>query len=223
MYNLTIKACAVFLLLLSSNIAMAEGPYWGVNGGAAFLQDANNTGGGVDIESQTDTGFALGTFAGYEFGNNLRVEGELNFRRNSMDELTIVQDAGAGVALGVGDLDGLSADADGDISALSGMANVYYDFRTGSPWVPYVGAGIGVAHVMADVDILDVKVVDDADTVFAYQAMAGVSYFVQPDLVLFAGYRYFGTADPELEDEAGGAFDSEYQSHNVEVGFRYAF
>jgi opacity protein-like surface antigen len=40
----------------------------------------------------------------------------------------------------------------------------------------FVGGGIGVAKVDADVSTLGVKLLDDSDTVLAHQVGAGVAY-----------------------------------------------
>ena len=40
----------------------------------------------------------------------------------------------------------------GDFSMLAFMANVDYDFDTGSRWVPYVGGGLGVATISIDTE-----------------------------------------------------------------------
>ena len=148
----------------------AEGPYVSLQGGGSFLSDADNVGGGISIESSFETGYNVSGAAGYSFKNGIRLEGEISYRRNSLDKLTITADGGVGVALGVGSLNGISADADGNVSALSFMANAFYDFRLANSVKPYVGGGIGVARLsINDAAVLGITLVDDDDIVFAYQ------------------------------------------------------
>lgn len=218
--------CAALALVLSSAQA-AEGPYVSLQGGASFLSDADNVGGGISIESSFETGFGLAAAVGYGIRNSaIRVEAEVSYRRNDFDKLTITNDGGDG------SFNDLSFVADGNISALGVMANVFYDFRLGHRVKPYVGGGIGVARLSIDnAAILGGTVVDDDDTVFAYQVGGGVGFEVTPATTIFLDYRYFATADPSFlffpdilgVGGIGVAFDSEYASHNVSIGLRYNF
>ena len=98
---------------------------------------------------------------------------------------------------------------DADLTTLSLMANGYYDFETGSALKPFIGAGIGFAnHDFEDVD----------DTVFAYQFTLGAAYAVNETMDLDCAYRYFATADPDLD-----GIDADYGSHNISVGLRFKF
>ncbi|MDR0289176.1 MAG: P44/Msp2 family outer membrane protein [Rickettsiales bacterium] len=79
------------------------------------------------------------------------------------------------------------------LSAISGLVNVYYDVAIEDmPITPYVGVGIGAAYIK---NPLATKVTGDKDSGFgfAYQAKAGVSYDVTPEIKLYAGARYFGS------------------------------
>ncbi len=216
-----------FLSPISSALA-ADGFYVNVMAGVNFLQNADNTGGGITLTSEFEPGFGLAGAGGYKFSNGIRLEGELGYRRNALDRLVVTNDGGVGVALGVGSLNGLSLDADDEVSALSFMVNGFYDFDLGSGWMPYVGGGVGLALVDAEASVLGVTVVDDDDTVFAYQIGAGIGYVAstsQPleEYVVTLDYRYFATADPSLTDAAGGAFDSEFSGHYFGVGMRFQY
>jgi opacity protein-like surface antigen len=165
----------------------------------------------------------VGGYGGYRFSNGIRIEGEVTYRRNELDKLKIDNDAGVGVALGVGSLNGLTADADGDVSSVSFMANAWFEPQVGKGLLPYVGGGIGGTHVSADASVLGVTIVDDSDTVLSGQVGAGLGYAVTPNIVVGADYRFLMSADPSFEDEAGGSFDSEYMTHNIMVGVRGHF
>ena len=220
---------AVAALATMSIVALKPQPaaaqwYASGQGGVNMLSDADNREAGVSIESSHDTGWLVGGAIGRRFPGGLRAEGEVAYRRNSLDTLTVTNDGGIGVALGVGSLNGLSLDAEGNVSALSFMLNLFYDFSTGVGIVPYLGGGVGLARVSAnDVKVLGVTVVDDSDTVFAFQIGAGLSFPITPAADLFVDYRYFRTADPRLTDTTGASFDSEYQSHSISGGVRVKF
>ncbi|MDF0607516.1 P44/Msp2 family outer membrane protein [Wolbachia endosymbiont of Onchocerca gibsoni] len=80
-----------------------------------------------------------------------------------------------------------------NLNALSGLVNVYYDVVIEDmPVIPYVGIGVGAAYLS---NPLAIKVTGDKEYGFgfAYQAKAGVSYDVTPEVKLFAGARYFGS------------------------------
>lgn len=197
--------CLVSSFLMASFSFAAVGPYVSGQVGATFLQDADfSASGGLTGETSFDTGFNLGVAGGYDFGP-ARVEGEVAYRLNDVDEYQV---NGLGTFAG-----------DGDVSTLSLMANGFWDIETGSRVTPYLGAGIGVAQVSMD----DPSVpMDDDDTVFAYQLAAGVAFDLNPSLALDLGYRYFATSDPEFDD-AAGTFETEYMSHNLSLGLRYTF
>jgi hypothetical protein len=66
--------------------------------------------------------------------------------------------------------------------AFSAMFNGYYDFHLDkfgaegaiTKLTPFIGAGIGAAVIGADAKIAGARIVDDSDTVFAFQAIAGL-------------------------------------------------
>lgn len=226
--SVVVSGAAALALVLSSAQA-AEGPYVSLQGGASFLSDADNVGAGLNLESSFEMGFVLAGAVGYDIRNSgIRVEGEVSYRRNGLDKLTLTDDGGVGAALGVGSLNGLTLETDGNVSALSVMANVFYDFRLARRVKSHVGGGVGVAHLsIDDAAILGVTVIDDDDIVFAYQVGGGVGFEVTPATTIFLDYRYFATLDPTFSffplGGLGVAFDSEYASHNVSVGIRYNF
>jgi len=74
------------------------------------------------------------------------------------------------------------------------MVNAYYDIDLGIesvPVVPYVGAGVGVSRT---------TFVGNSHFKLAYQAKAGVSYAITPEIKVYGGYRYFGMYGTEFKD-----------------------
>ena len=186
-----------------------RGMYVSGNFGIGLLSDAENNQSGTILESSFDLGYNASGAIGYDFGS-FRAEAEVAYHLNDVDTVS------AG---------GVSATGDGTVSALSLMANGYYDFGSRkSLLVPYLGLGVGFAMVDADESVLGTQFVDDSATVFAYQFMAGVGFNISRNTTLTAGYRYFAASDPEFDvASGGGTFDSEYQTHEVIVGVRFAF
>jgi OmpA-OmpF porin, OOP family len=83
---------------------------------------------GVDSE----TGFDLGLVGGYDFGM-FRVEGELAYKRASIEDLRL-----SGTA--IDNVEDVFVDADGRHTALSAMANVLFDMGDENDWSGFVGA-----------------------------------------------------------------------------------
>ncbi|MGL9733195.1 MAG: P44/Msp2 family outer membrane protein [Wolbachia sp.] len=89
-----------------------------------------------------------------------------------------------------------------NLSVISGLVNVYYDVEIEDmPITPYVGIGVGTAYLSNPLK----NFVGDKKHgfSFAYQAKAGVSYDVTPEIKLYAGARYFGSY--------GASFDGQKQ------------
>ncbi|HEU0117232.1 MAG TPA: OmpA family protein, partial [Alphaproteobacteria bacterium] len=64
---------------------------------------------------------------------------------------------------------------------------------------------------------------NDTDTEFAYQAIAGVSAQLDPNWALTADYRYIATTDPKYAVTTGGSAHTDNESHNIVLGVRYSF
>ena len=115
--------------------------------------------------------------------------------------------------------------ADGDLSTTYLFANAYRDFDIENlPVTPYIGAGIGVGFVEVDYNLGGESLVDDDDTLFAYQVMAGASYDVNEQVALFGEAGYRGTTDVEIDtDLVPGSIDIENRGAIAEIGLRYSF
>lgn len=99
------------------------------------------------------------------------------------------------------------------VTAFSGLVNVYYDIAIEDmPITPYVGVGVGAAYISNPSKADAVK--EQKGFGFAYQAKAGVSYDVTPEIKLFAGARYFGSY--------GASFNKETVSATKEINVLYS-
>ena len=208
----------------------------------------------LNINSTTKNGFAVRGMAGYAFPSGFRVEAEIDYRKHKTDEMdvrspgTLAKVAVDG-AIALGRLPAGteyahlppaqqqafdeaakgSQDVDGAFSMLAFMANVDYDFETGSRWVPYIGGGLGVATISLDTKTASgTSLADDSDTVFAYQVGAGIGYEFPlaegRSVTVSLDCRYFGTQDPTFKgDVTGTEFDVEISGHDIGIGLIYGF
>ncbi len=208
--NFIAGLAGVALAAMVGTAATAEGPakhkglYVSGALGANWANDSDVSGaasGEIDFDLESVGAVAVG----YGFGNGLRLEGELSHRRSDVDELS-----GVGLV--------------GQANVTGFMANLLYDINVSPKFVPYVGLGVGAAIVEFDeVSPIGGSSVADEDTVFAWQAIAGVAIPIRDQLDLTFDYRYFDVPDVDLQTAAGGSIDTEYTSHSAMIGLRYRF
>ncbi|MBM3565835.1 MAG: porin family protein, partial [Alphaproteobacteria bacterium] len=182
---------------IAADAGMDKGYYVGAGAGANWTRDSDVTGTGIDRSIDFDTGWIGALSVGHAYGNGVRSEIEIARRGNDINAIS-------GVTTGTG-----------DVTAWSGMVNVLYDFKTASPLTPYIGGGIGAARVSLDANPIGASRIDDSDTAFAYQAIAGVGYRLNANAQAFLDYRYFATTDLGLSTAAGAAVDADYANHTV--------
>lgn len=186
------------LLLTSTSAALAAGPYVGLAGGVTIAHDAdmelNYRGYKAKTTIEYDAGFAINASAGYDF-QPVRVEFEFGYKKNDIDTI-----AGWGMS--------------GDITVMSYMLNVLYDFNTYSRFTPYVGAGIG----LLDGEI-ESRYVKGSATEFGYQAIIGAAYHVDTHFALDISYRFLHAPS----DFSDNGVDIEYSCSNLMAGIRVKF
>src|SRR5215472_4367120 len=115
-----------------------------------------------------DSGFNAGVRAGYLWGP-WRFEGEYSYRFNGVSNRNTNFTFPAGTT-------GF-AETGGSTHSNAIMANVIYDFTLGWPITPHIGAG------------------SNNSWGFAYQAIAGLRYFINPALALDVDYRYLASTN----------------------------
>lgn len=213
MLGLTVSALA---LLAAPSFAAQDvkGFYVGAGAGLTVPMDneiESNTAGIATHKLSFDPGWLVNGQVGYKYGNGLRTELEFGYRQAEADTITNPNN-------------NPSLSASGNYGVANVMANVIYDMDVNFILTPYVGVGVGYAHVWAkDLGIASssttlVSANDDSAGAFAYQAIAGLSYNVAPHWFTTLDYRYLATTRLDF-----GNVKSEYSSHNVIVGVRYEF
>lgn len=114
----------------------------------------------------------------------------------------------------------------GKVSAMTALANVYFDLGTWSLVTPYVGAGIGTSYVNVT-DYINVTVpvlIPQAGRWnLSWAAMGGASFRFAPNWALDVGYRYLKLGDATSGD---GTLPNNIRfrnlsAHDVRIGFRY--
>lgn len=213
-----------WLLVPPVPVVVAAGPYLELGAGALVQESALNTNGPTFlIDSDYGTGWSIRGGAGYGFDNGIRVEGEAGYRRTDLNRLRITRDGGLGASLGLPPLDGARLATTGESENLSFMLNGWYDVRTNTPFMPYIGGGLGVSHARLNrISVPGLQLVDDSDMVLAYQLGVGFAYALTPRASVTVDYRYFATSDARFTDFEGVSFSSEYRSHSFGMAFRFS-
>jgi opacity protein-like surface antigen len=181
--------------------------YVAAGAGGGILDNTDVDSIGTSFETEPFPGYALSGALGLDFGL-LRVEGELFY---NVYDLDTIKDAG------------INLDADGSFKTLAGMGNVFLDVPL-AVVTPFVGAGIGYADVKADnFQFNGTDLVDDSDTVMAWQLRAGIAFAVFPFTDMTIGYRYFVTDDLAMSNSLGDVDIEKLKSHILELGLRISF
>jgi opacity protein-like surface antigen len=182
--------------------------------GAVIPHDSDaddNLGLGLSGEMTFDAGVAVGAKLGYWFSKQnipyFGLEIDLNGNFAETDELEVS---------GVGD-----ADLEADVESYSISVNALLRYP-GKVFTPYAGVGIGWFY--ADVDDLTVialplvvLVEGDDDSTLGWQLLAGVDWFVNPQMSVFVEYKY-SVADLEFE-----LVDVDYEASQIYGGISLHF
>ena len=230
-----VSLCTFALCIIPAVVAVADGPYVSAAGGVALVPGFNDTphdlgrglassgtaGGivtddGVDISLRKgdadwafDVGFVAGGGLGYAFGP-ARIDVEFSYLSANF-EFSSEGDNGADTA-------------NDNFTALSLLGQAWYDVDLGSFLTPYIGVGAGATN-------LSVKLISDDDTWFdgaawgfAYQAGAGIAFRILAGFSLDVGYRFFGTLQTDVFDNADPDLSSlspAVMAHRIQLGLRF--
>jgi OOP family OmpA-OmpF porin len=171
----------------------------------------------VEVTAETDDGWRIGGSIGYVFNEWFALEGELSYLNQDFESLDIESISGSIFGFPFSKECNLSfcsdIGLDGDISIFTGMINAIVGVPIGGWLRPYMGVGAGAAHVsFEDVGFSDypsICCLDDSDTTFAWQLIAGADVRVARNVALGGRFRALNIGDIDLEDDAD--FD-----HNVD-------
>ncbi|MCC2981742.1 outer membrane protein, partial [Sphingomonas sp. IC4-52] len=224
------RKLAVVLALASTALAspaLARDNAWyvGAEFGGMIVEDIE-----FDITSATsgtgtidhDYGYDADGVVGYDFGG-FRLEAEVAYKSAVVDSYTstvgvpVTTGAGAGtVAPGTFDYAG------GRSTALSFMVNGMLDFGDDDGIQGFIGGGAGVARIKNRVALNQRgSFLNDSDTVFAWQGIAGVRAPLTENLDATLKYRFFNASNVELVDFANRAYEGRFRSHSILGGLTY--
>ncbi|MGC8775409.1 MAG: outer membrane protein [Chlorobaculum sp.] len=173
----------------------ASTPYASLSGGLGLLN--NSTVDGNNDAIKYKTGYLINGAVGLK-NQDVRLEAEVGYHRNSVDTSDYDEPLGA------------------HVSMWTFMANGYYDIPMKDSVVsPYVMGGLGVA----DASISDGNWgPSSTSTQFAWQIGAGVGIKATNNATVDLGYRYLSPSDGSF-----GGKKVSLASSNILAGIRYSF
>ena len=188
-----------------------------MGGGVTMDTDLKSFFGPVSSGSEVkfDPGLRFGLAAGYQFTDWFALEAEIGGMYTEIDEIT----------------DATYLDA--WFSSVPFLVNARFQYRNASPLTPYIGAGIGGAASIIDMEYVELNGVGtsgtSSDAVFAWQAFAGLQYNLNEQMSLSLEYHFVWTDAPSWETDYyhGTHGDSlsfgEIESHSLSLAFRCRF
>jgi opacity protein-like surface antigen len=184
-----------------------QGGYLSGSAGIAMPEDGDITKAeilGDKLTVEYDDSWAFTGALGYDFGF-FRMEGEFGYQGNDVEAMV---------------WHNVNVNPEGEMTAMTGLANGYIDFENGTNITPFLTGGAGITMLeLQDYQFPgDEKKLDIDENKFAYQFGAGIDFKVSNQISLDAKYRYF--AVDEIENEYAKV---EFASHNVMLGARLNF
>lgn len=166
------------------------------------------------IDYDLDTSIAGGLVLGWHYTTTLR--SELEFSHSGAQVSATTVDTAA--------LAPSTEASDGDVQITYLMANGWVDVSLAGAINPYVGGGLGVAHVSGDATRTGGTLVLGSDNGLAAQVGAGLRFPTAIGGAIDIGYRYKTVTGAEL-DQTGSAFttDGEFSSHSLNIGYIFNF
>lgn len=235
--RMILLGCAAAALLATPAAARDRSGYFGAELGGLWADDLNHdltitrttapigttvVGDGALMDLKKP-GLDLDLILGYDFGF-VRLEGELGFKRASVDEVGL-RSAPSGPVT--------TTESDGHVGVTSAMANLLLDFGDDDGFSVYAGPGAGWARVkMSNIapagGTFDIE---GSDSGLALQGVAGIRYAITPQLDVGLKYRYFRSHRLEYSNiinelnASGITYDarSRFRSHSLLFSIIYNF
>ena len=192
------------------------GPYVGATLGGSALNSAAVTqfGGSANGKVQFDAGPSFGIHGGYRVCEWFAIEGETGSIYNNISSLNGVN----------------AFNVDAWVYQIPIMANVVLTLPTRTPVVPYIGAGVGGAWSVIDINNISATVPggtvslfgNDSTFTFAYQGFAGIQVAINPHMSVGAQYTYRHVESPDWTQDFPIEFGS-LKSHTGSFSFNFRF
>ena len=226
MRKLAIAMALTSTAIASPALARDDAWYIGVEGGPSIVEDVAYDVNGLNdaITVDHDAGYDVDGIIGYDFGG-FRLEAEVGYKKAGVNSLTSTVTVPVPGSTGVGTVAaGIFNGAGGDTSVLSFMLNGMLDFGDDDGLSGFVGLGGGVARVKGNFALDNFgSSLNDSDTGFAWQAIAGVRAPLNDHWDVGLKYRFFNADHLSLVDLAGRSADGRYRSHSILGSLIYNF
>ena len=174
-----------------------------------------------DSKIKLDPGLRAGVAGGYQFNDFFALEGELGFMGSHIESITSA-----------------TYIHDAYYANLPFLVNARLQFPNRSIVTPFIGAGVGFSQTILDVD--NISIMDtqggittmhgsDWDTVFAWQAFAGLKFRINDYMRVSIQYHYFTADGATYNAEFAGGTPSgtisfgRAETHAVSAAFVFRF
>jgi outer membrane protein OmpA-like peptidoglycan-associated protein len=223
MRKLAVAVALATTVLATPALARDKSWYVGVEGGGMIVEDVKFDIGNVRSASTVDHhyGYDVDGTIGYDLGM-FRIEAEVGYKSASVDAYrsSVTTPNGGTGSFAAGTYNG----ATGRSSALSFMVNGLLDFGDDDGIQGFVGGGVGAARVKGRYEVQNNNsFLNDSDTVFAYQGLAGVRAPITSHIDATLKYRFFTADKVKLIDVSGRQFESKFRTHSILGGLTYNF
>ncbi len=222
MRKLAIAMALSSTVLAAPALARDGAGYAGIEFGPMIVEDVDVDIGALDnaVTIDSETGFDGSIFAGYDLGA-VRLEVEAGYKKAAAKSISTA----AGVVVPGGFPGAQVYDpAFGGMRVFSVMGNALLDFGDDEGVSGFIGGGAGWAKTEVEVGARPnfPGVIDDKDSGFAWQILAGVRQAITPNVDAHLKYRFFN-ANLDLISVAGLESDARFRSHSLMGGLTFNF
>lgn len=212
----------LLIVLIGQTLIMspAHGAGWyaDLGVGASLAEDQTLSSQGADAEFDLGAP-ALSAALGYRFAGPWRLETELAYRDNDLETVFWPADDAT-----------VHQDPDDGVRTKTLSVNAIRNFRVGA-LVPYLGAGIGVAHVEWRMGVAPIgfgpnriprrPILDDEADTLALSLIAGFELPLSERWGFNADYRLQHLPDFSLTGEGGEEYDLSHTTHTASLHLSY--
>jgi len=215
--------------------------YVGVEGGGLLVEDIDydvrttaGTSANNAVSVDHEYGFDADGIIGYDFGA-FRAELEVGYKDANLDSITLTGvpapgfvggSAQSGVPVGPRTSGTFDA-ADGNTRILSFMLNGMFDFGDDAAgFSGFIGGGAGIARVKTSEYQLakyGSAFVDDSDSGFAWQVIAGVRRAITQNVDFGLKYRFFNADNVKVVAGNGSQLDGRVRTHSLLASLIFNF
>ena len=208
--------------LLSAQAGAGDHPmYISMFGGGSFLNDVTSIkqeSGGQNYSASFNTGYIIGGAFGVHVNDRLRGEIEMSHAGWSAKGFSGLTNDG-----------GVTSTASGTLDATYLLANLWFDLPNNHAVTPYLGGGLGVGFVNANVLFNNFNHDDGytgGGTGLAFQIGGGLKKALTDKIDFDVGYRFKGITGinfGSLENSNQPYNGANLYSHNLQLGLTFKF